>query len=242
MKKTFSSVFALFLLLCGTAAIAQNINKTGKNTTAPLAGSKRGVANSWQSVAVDGLPAKDAGRVYPQQFLAYTFDEAAMKAQLFELSENYAEGIVITLPMPDGSYRTFKVWQTSMMPAELAAKFPEIKTFTAEATNDRRVTAKLDFTAFGFHAMIFESGNTSFIDPYDNQHDGYYMVHYKKDELRTMSQRMKCGVTSDNLAPGSGTLLDLMQNINLLILVQLTKTLNFKWKHCYLNKILVDVV
>ncbi len=94
--------------------------------------------------------------------------------------------------MPDGSVKQFKVWQTSMMPAALAAKYPELMTFTAEQVGNPGVTAKLDFTVYGFHAMIFNGSNTSFIDPYNKFHDGNYLVHYKKDEIRPLANRTKC--------------------------------------------------
>ena len=150
-------------------------------------------ANLWQMVSNDKAPQK-LQLMHPVNYQVYTVDETTLKFQLFALSNNPDEGIVVTLPMPDGSSRDFKVWQTPMMPDQLANQFPDIKTFTAEAIDNRTVTAKLDFTVYGFHAMVFDGNNTSFIDPYDNYHDGFYMVHYKRDETRAFADRMKCQV------------------------------------------------
>jgi hypothetical protein len=116
---------------------------------------------------------------------------------MWSLSENPDEGMIITLPMADGKMRDFKVWHDPMLPAELSQKFPEIRTFTAYAADDPTVTAKLDFTLYGFSAMIYDGENTSFIDPYDNYHDGFYMVHYKRDENRDFDKRMRCEFHSD---------------------------------------------
>ena len=135
--------------------------------------------------------------MHPGHFLVYTLDEAILKFQLWNLSSDPKDGIIITLPMPDGSYRDFKVWQSSLMPDELAAKYPGIKSFTGEAVGNHTVTVKLDYTLFGFDAMIYDGANTSFIDPYDNYNDGLYMVHYKRDETRAFSNRMKCLVKND---------------------------------------------
>jgi len=148
-------------------------------------------AGTWQQVSADQAPQK-LQLMHPKQFLVYTMDEAALKLQMWNLSADPNEGMIVTLPMPDGSARDFKVWESSMMPATLAGRYPEIKTFTAEAVDNRNVTAKLDFTTFGFHAMIFDGENTSFIDPYDAYHDGFYMVHYKKDEIKAAGERMRC--------------------------------------------------
>ncbi len=190
MKKLITCLLFVSLVLGCYAGFAQNI---------------------WEPV--------DANRVSPQlqimhpvHFLLYSADEATLRVQLWNLSSDPAEGVTIALPMPDGSMMNFKVWQTPMMPDELAAKYPDIKTFTAEAIGNHTVTAKLDFTLYGFHAMIFNGEQTSFIDPYDNMHDGFYMAHYKADETRAFSDRMKCLVKSPDENGPAGEPMDIMQN------------------------------
>jgi Metallo-peptidase family M12/Secretion system C-terminal sorting domain len=147
--------------------------------------------NFWQQVGNDAAPQK-LQWLHPAKFSVYTVNETELRLQMFTLSSDPAEGQIFTLPMPDGTTRDFKVWQSSMLPDALAAKYANIRTFTGEAVDDHNVTAKLDFTEFGFHAMIYNGDNTSFIDPYDHYNDGFYMVHYKMDETRAYSGRMKC--------------------------------------------------
>ena len=166
--------------------------------------------NLWQQVNVQQAP-KNLQLMHPNNFLVYTVDEATLKLQMFSLSNDPSQAIVITLPLPDGSFRDFNVWQTPMMPNQLASQYPDIKTFTGEAVGNATITAKLDFTLYGFHAMIFNGDNTSFIDPYDNYHDGYYMVHYKKDETRAFSDRMKCLVHSFDEHGPAGESMDIAQ-------------------------------
>ena len=162
--------------------------------SAALLGSVCAQAGSmWQQVGNDAAPQKLQWQ-HPTSFSVYTMDEATLKLQMFSLSTDPAQGMIVTLPMPDGTTRDFNVWEAPMMPDDLAAQYPEIKTFSAEALDNHNVTAKLDFTMYGFHAMIFDGENTSFIDPYDNYHDGFYMVHYKRDETRSFTDRMKCQV------------------------------------------------
>jgi len=167
-------------------------------------------ANFWHLSDADAAP-KNLQIMHPRSYQVYTLDEATLRLQMFSLSTNTSEGIVVTLPLPDGSTRDFKIWQSSMMPDQLAGQFPDIKTFTGEAVTNSTVTAKLDFTVYGFHAMIFDGSNTSFIDPFDNYHDGYYMVHYKKDETRAFADRTKCLVhTFDEHGP-AGESMDIQQ-------------------------------
>ena len=99
--------------------------------------------------------------------------------------------ILITLPLPDGGSSTFKLVRNNVMHPDLAAKFPEIKTFDAVDVNDKRIKAKLDLTPHGFHAMIFRDGkSTVFIDPYLRNNNKYY-ISYAKDDFIT-DKTMQC--------------------------------------------------
>jgi len=61
---------------------------------------------------------------------------------------------VISIPMPDGSLAKFHIWQTRVMDAALAEKYPGIITYSGQGIDDRSATIKIDWTALGFHAMI----------------------------------------------------------------------------------------
>ena len=121
----------------------------------------------------------------------YLLDETALKAALGNLTHDPSGARAITLPMPDGSMMDFKVWQTSVLPEALAAKYPGLSTYSAVAVHAPTITAKLDLTAYGFHAMIFDGGRTYLIDKTD---DNTYLAHYKKDERKPSAQQMRCAV------------------------------------------------
>lgn len=129
-----------------------------------------------------------------QKALVYSVQEESLKSQLFNLPAVPSKGQVMELPLADGTTRNFRVWASPMMPDELAAKYAGIKTFSAEAADNPNITAKLDYTLYGFHAVIFDGINISLVDPAGNDLPGIYTVHYKKDETREWNERMKCGV------------------------------------------------
>jgi hypothetical protein len=183
----------------------------------------------WQRVVSDnGMKSTLVQR--PINYLTYRMNGAALKLQMFNLSADPADGMFITLPLPDGSFRDFRVWQTSMLPQSLAAKYPEIRTYTAEAVDDPYVTAKLDFTAYGFHAMIFDGEHTSFVDPANSYDDGLYMVHYKSDEIRAATNRMRCLVHRDDEdGPGGVAMITKQKKLPELAL----KTINGYQKRTY---------
>jgi hypothetical protein len=196
MKKIITLLSFAALSICPAVTNGQSYrgNKSTSFSRGNISNGRVEARTQWQRVPEGMAPSQSIQRIKPERSLVYRLDEGAMRMQLFSASTDPAEGVVMALPMPDGSFRDFKVWETPMMNGRLANRYPDIKTFTAEAVNDHRITAKLDFTLFGFHAMIFESGNTSFIDPFDIYRDGYYVVHYKRDEHRSYTERMKCEV------------------------------------------------
>jgi hypothetical protein len=207
MNRLFTSLLSA-ALLCATGAQAQSISKKSAGSTAK---NSNPVNALWQAIPIEQAPSKQLLAMRPGRYRVYQLNETPFRFQMFNLSFEATEGEVISLPMADGSFRDFKVWQTPMMDNEMASKYPDIRTFTAYAVSDQRITAKLDFTLFGFHAVIFEQGNTSFIDPYDRLNDGYYIVHYKKDEVRSFNERMRCEVAGDAPVIGKQKM-DLPQN------------------------------
>lgn len=165
----------------------------------------RGNAQSlWTSVAKEQAPPASLLRMPPAQYSVYKLDVSSMMATLWALPSEPEHAQSLTLPMPGNTWRTFRVWQASMMPDELAARFPGIRTFTGIAADDPHVTIKLDFTLFGFHAAVFDGDKISFVDPYDNLNDGFYIVHDRADEVRAQSQKMVCAVKADNPLDGNG--------------------------------------
>ncbi len=151
-----------------------------------------GTEKLWHKTETSAAAERTSQLQHPKKYLVYTLEEAPLKLQLFSASTEPTEATIITLPMADGTFRDFRVWQSSLLPPALAAKYPDIKTFTGEATDNRNVTLKAEFTVYGFHAMILDGVNASFVDPINNFHDGTYMVHYKSDETRPAAAAVRC--------------------------------------------------
>lgn len=153
----------------------------------------------WKRVTATGVPSSiQSGSA--ARYEVYTTNETVLRSFLFSLAAAPGDERIFTIPMPDGTLRDFRVWYTPMMPDELAARYPELKTFTGIATDNPQVTAKIDFTVYGFHAMVFSEQGISFTDPADDTHSGYYIAHYKKDEIRQdVQEDSRCSTV--NTAP-----------------------------------------
>jgi subtilisin-like proprotein convertase family protein len=93
-----------------------------------------------------------------------------------------SNNLIIQLPNPNGTFDTYRVFRNTTMHPDLAAAFPEIRTFDVISTSNRSKKGKIDVTPHGFHAMIFDNINgTFFIDPLQMGNTTQYMVYLKSD-------------------------------------------------------------
>ncbi len=142
--------------------------------------------------AVSNPAAKNAAVKNMTHYKLYKLNEQGMKAGLTANNATAKAANEIEIPMADGTMKTFRVWPNELLPEQLAAKYPAIKTYTAEAIGAPNITAKLDFTGYGFHAMVFNGTNTTLIDPVENADGGNYVVRFKRDETRPENEKMHC--------------------------------------------------
>jgi hypothetical protein len=138
---------------------------------------------NWTKIAArPGLVNENAH--IPESAPVYYTDPASL-ANTFQAATGQSGPATLDIPMPDGSIRSFRVSESSLLPPQLAARYPSIKALTAVCVDDPTVTAKIDHTVFGFHAMVFDGSTISFVDPASSMNDGYYTAHYKSDEVMT---------------------------------------------------------
>ena len=87
--------------------------------------------------------------------------------------------------MPDGTFARFAISDSPIMEAELAAKFPGIKTYSGQGIDDPTATIRFDVTPSGFHAMVIAAGGTTYIDPFSRGDVSHYISYDKRDYKRT---------------------------------------------------------
>lgn len=91
----------------------------------------------------------------------------------------------LNIPTPEGGEILFSALKNETMHPDLAAKYPEVQSFDAYAENGSMAYGKWDVTPHGFHAMIFQPGqSTIFIDPIFAGNDEFYIV-YRRENFST---------------------------------------------------------
>lgn len=149
-------------------------------------------------------PSEGNRLLLPEAYRIITADQAALQQFLLQLESQPEKAQLVALPDPQGGTREFYIWKSPMMEEPLRSAYSNIQTFTARAKDNPAVTAKLDYTLRGFHAMVFDGSKTFFIDPYSDVADGFYQVYYKKDYLRSYNRQMNCELDASLPDAGPG--------------------------------------
>ena len=124
---------------------------------------------------------------------------AAANALTTGLAQKQLNAPRIDLPMPYGGMQTFNVVESSVMAAELAAKYPEIKTYKVVAVDDPTVTGVLDTGSKGFHAYLHTAEGEVFIDPVSVSTQQEYYSYYKRDYASIVPREFSCGVKTQTV-------------------------------------------
>lgn len=175
----------------------------------------------WTKIDGTAVPTKGERKIVPQKYKIVQLDQNQFTTLFSKIAAGPENASLIQLPNPDGVFVDFKVWKTTMMEKGLQDKYPGIQTFTAQSVNNPNVTAKMDITNYGFHALVFDGENTWFIDPYSNIPDGNYIAYFKKDYTIPLNQRMSCEVgDQDELRPFKSEQLNLSKTLPRMALKQ----------------------
>ncbi|HEU0008938.1 MAG TPA: zinc-dependent metalloprotease family protein [Verrucomicrobiae bacterium] len=152
--------------------------------------SARGAVSPWQAADAEALTIPEAGRwVHPNKSRAYRLDTAALREQLNRAPREFTPAAAqapaeVSLPMPDGTLARFTVCESPIMAPELAAKYPEIKTWCGQGIDDPAASVRLDFTPSGFHAQILSPSGAVYIDPARRGDSVLHLSYHKRDLAR----------------------------------------------------------
>ena len=142
-------------------------------------------------------------RLVPQRYRTQQLDRTRLADLLtsapLEAQTAAAESSVeLSLPTPEGDYARFRIVESPIMEAALAAKFPEIRTYLGQGIDDPTATLRFDVSSQGFRAQVIGWRGSYYVDPYQAKDLDTYVV-YAKADAPDDGERPRCGVTGEAL-------------------------------------------
>ena len=140
----------------------------------------------WKDVSAPAIRAMGQRLIIPTQFRLVRVDmtQLAQTLSAAPQADSRGQAAILVLPMPNGDFGRFEVRNSPIMEPELAARYPQLQTYTAQGLGDPTATARLDLTPAGFHAYIQSANGEVYIDPYQTNDTAHYISYNKSDFVK----------------------------------------------------------
>ena len=144
----------------------------------------------WTDVSEEDIAFRGDRAIIPQKYRTVQLNNVQLEQLLGEVPQEEIgmtmdNESILSLPLPDGGYGRFHIVESPIMAPELAAKFPEIKTYAGQGIDDPAATLRFDVTPHGFHAQVLTPSGRWYIDPYFHlqPETGLYLSYFGRDGL-----------------------------------------------------------
>jgi hypothetical protein len=158
----------------------------------------------WQEIDESTIASNEQRAITPLTYKTFALDKDGLSTLLALAPTEFSEAstsssLVITLPMPEGMLERFNVEDSPIMEPELAAQFPQLKTYRGQGIDDPSATTRFDLTPEGFHALVLSNAGSVYIAPY-SAGDTVNYISYNTHELQDGNSSFECGVTDGAVA------------------------------------------
>lgn len=191
---------ALLFVSIGGGVIAHKTVPTQAEPLSSTPQTAEGLSeNLWRKIDERAIAGRHERQSAPSSYLTFRLNTDALASTLRQAPMEFTEAAknsqaVISLPLPDGTYSRFRLAESPMMEPELAARFPEIKTYRGQGIDDPTATTRFDVTPTGFHAVLLSANGTVYIEPYARGNTLDYLTFYHHNAPAD-SLAMECEVT-----------------------------------------------
>lgn len=113
---------------------------------------------AWSVVPASEVSVRRGVLELPRAFASFRMNESVQRSVLasapMERTDEAERAPVIMLPRPDGTLEAFVVVESPVMNAELGAKYPSIRTYSAQGIENPQAVARLSMNDLGFFATV----------------------------------------------------------------------------------------
>jgi uncharacterized repeat protein (TIGR01451 family) len=109
-------------------------------------------------------------------------------------------GAVVVLPRPDGRFERFEIVEAPVMAPELAARYPDIKTYVGRGLDDPAATVRVGWSAAGFYAQVLSAHGSYYVDPRQPGDAETHLSYFARD-VRFAAPGFTCHVAGEAQPP-----------------------------------------
>ena len=112
----------------------------------------------WQRIPERKIQQTGTRTTIPRSYLTFELNRGMLKSILKQApleftSDAITKNVLLSLPLPDGTFTRIRIEESTIMQSGLAAMFPGIKTYRGQGVDDRTISVRLGWTSGGFHAF-----------------------------------------------------------------------------------------
>ncbi len=141
--------------------------------------------------------------ITPERFKAFSLDRQRLASYLSNAPiehKNIVEHSNFTVYMPDetGELAEYVVWYSPVMEEELAAKYPNIRSYKGFKRSDRSVSMRMTVMADNFYAAFSSIDKMVYIDQYSTENNEIFMAYNTADyDDPALSKEVICGIQDE---------------------------------------------
>ncbi len=124
-------------------------------------------------------------------------NETALRQYLsgapMEFLENSA-ALPLEIPLPDGTIETFELLESPNLAPEIAAQYPDIKTYAGNGQKHKEYAIRINLTSLGLSAILLDgTGGAIYFEHYSTADPNLYFSYFTKDAIAPPSHlRARC--------------------------------------------------
>jgi hypothetical protein len=177
------AALTLTIFSMGMLLLPEKLNKVKAN---PGPASRASIDSIWQSSTSASLAQRPEKEKLPHAYSTSALNQQALNDVLSQAPMEFTEAaknkqVLITLPMPGGEFAQFRIEESPVMHPDLAAQYPEIKTYRGQGIDDPTATTRFDWTPLGLRAIILSLEGTIFVEPFSQNDQINYISYFNKD-------------------------------------------------------------